>query len=387
MARYLVVAYVAAGLVMFNRDTLPTYLRGWPTLILPVLCIVSTLWAPSSNEAIRKGLQMALTGAVAIYAVSRLSPRQIIAIYYLGETFGAVMSVLSPNIQGGNWTGVFGQKNFLAVHMFILYATGLMIMLDNGANKWLRVSTACFVPLSAMLIFLTHSATTLLLLIGASTALLGHAFFWQPIARVRHMRTFIVLSMLLVGGVAGLLLFGLFQFDAVNTLLDALGKDSTLTGRTFLWNMAERIMNEKPLTGVGANGFWRPELGAANAITTYFDYSRFVKFSFHNSYLENGVQFGYPGYYATYFLAGWALWSTFRTWIKNQSLINAGFLVLCVMVLIRSNAEVDLASEFSGTVVLLFIGAVRKEKPRPRRISAEGPLTATEQTPPGSPQP
>jgi exopolysaccharide production protein ExoQ len=249
------------------------------------------------------------------------------------------------------------------------------------------MSTACFVPLAAMLIFLSHSATTLLLLIGASFALVGHVFFWQPITRVRHMRVFIILSITLILVVVSLLLFGLFQFDAANSLLNALGKDSTLTGRTFLWNIAERIMTEKPWTGVGANGFWRPELGAANEITTYFAYEHFVKFGFHNSFLENGVQFGYPGYYATYFIAGWALWSTFRTWIKNQTLLNAAFLVLCVMVIVRANTETDLAVEFSGTAVLLFIGAVRKEKLRPRRARMPTPPVAQEHGQAVPPQP
>jgi len=358
----MVVASVAGCLILFYRHTLPAYLRGWPTLILPVLCIVSALWAPSAGEAFRKGLQLGLTGAVAIYAASRLSARQIIAIYYLGETLGAVLSVIHPNVDDGNWTGVFGQKNFLAVHMFILYATGFVIMLDRGANRWLRWSTACFVPLAATLIILTHSATTLLLVIGATGAFLVHAFLWQPAIRVKHLRSFIVMALLAIGAVACLILFGLFQFDAVDSLLDALGKDSTLTGRTFIWDWGHRIMHEHPLTGVGANGFWRPEVGVASQITTYFFYEEYVKFSFHNSYLENGVQFGYPGYYATYFLAAWGLWNTFRTWMKNQTLLNAAFLVLCVMVLIRSNAETDLAAEFGGTAVLFFIGATRKEK-------------------------
>src|SRR5690349_5812622 len=60
-ARYLLVAYFVTGFVLFYRETLPGYLRGWPTLILPILCVISALWAPSSSEAIRKGLFMALT--------------------------------------------------------------------------------------------------------------------------------------------------------------------------------------------------------------------------------------------------------------------------------------------------------------------------------------
>jgi hypothetical protein len=93
------------------------------------------------------------------------------------------------------------------------------------------------------------------------------------------------------------------------------------------------------------------------------------------------------GNYATYFIAGWALWSTFRTWIKNQTLLNAAFLVLCVMVIVRANTETDLAVEFSGTAVLLFIGAVRKEKLRPRRARMPTPPVAPERGQAVPPQP
>jgi exopolysaccharide production protein ExoQ len=375
--RYLCVAYFVAGMVLFARDTLPTYVRAWPTLLLPVLCVISAIWAPSANEAFRKALLMGLTGTVAVYAASRLSIRQIVSIYFLGEIFGAVLSAMSPNIANGAWTGVFGQKNFLAVHMFILYTTGLVILLDKGSNMWLRGSTLLFIPLAAGLIFLSKSATTILLLGGTTMAFLGHAFIWEPAARVKHMRTFIVAAIILLGLVAGLMLFGLFQFDVMDTILRSFGKDSTLTGRTFIWDWGHRIMNEHPWTGVGASGFWRPEVGVANQILTFFFYEQFVKFSFHNSYLENGVQLGYPGYYATVLLAAWGVWNAVRTWMKNQTLLNGAFLIFAVMVIIRSNAEIDLALELGATAVLFFIGAARKEdlrKPAPPPRSY--PLTA-----------
>ena len=378
--RYLCVAYFAGGLVLFARQTLPTYLRAWPTLIIPVMCVISAIWAPSANDAIRKGVFMGLTGAIAIYAASRLNVRQIVAIYFLGETVGALLSIVNPNLANGSWTGVFGQKNFLAVHMFILYTTGLAILLDKQSLIWLRAMALFFIPLAMTLIFLSKSATTLMLLIGATGALAGHKFLWQPAIRIPHMRTLIIITMVLLGVLAGLMLFGLFQFDATDTMLKALGKDSTLTGRTFIWDMGHRVMNEHPLTGVGADGFWRPERGIANQITTFFFYEHFVKFSFHNSYIENGVQLGYPGYYATYFLAGWGLWNCFWTWGRNQTLLNAAFLILAIMVLIRSNAEIDLGAELAGTAILFFIGAARKEDLRK-------PVHAPVVQPPAAPVP
>lgn len=357
--RYLLVAYFVGCTVLFFRQTLPTFARALPCFILPTMAIVSMIWAPSANEAIRKGIFMSLAATVAIYAATRLSSRDILMAYFFGELIGGVMSVLSPNPIGGNWTGVFGQKNFLAAHMFILYAAALPLMLDNRSALWLRGLTFVGAIMAASLIVLSKSATTTLLMGAATVALVMHALVWQKAIHIRHMRTLIVLLLLTLVTAVGLLLFGLLQVDAWETVLKAFGKDSTLTGRTFLWQIAERIIAENPWTGVGANGFWRPELGAANEITRYFYYQHFTKFSFHNSYLENGVQFGYPGYYATYFIAGWGLLSAALIWVRNQTLMNAAFLTLSVMVVIRSNAEIDFASELGATIILFYISALR----------------------------
>ncbi len=362
--RYLLTAYFALGMVLHFRQVLPNFLRGWPILILPALFAISALWAPSANEAVRKGLLMFLTGAVACYAASRLSIRQIIAIYFLGETLGAILSFMNPTVVGGNWTGIFGQKNHLAVHMFILYTTGFAIMLDKGSNKFLRLSTLGFIPLAALMIVMSKSATTTVMMGLAAMAFLGHQFLWEPAARIKHARAFLVALIALFGTLGALMLFGLFHFDAMDTLLKAFGKDSTLTGRTFLWQIAERTMDQHPFTGLGANGFWRQELGAANEITTFFFYESYVKFSFHNSYLENGVQLGYPGMYATIFVVSWGMFNIAVTWMRNQTLLNAAMLILAITVVMRSNAEIDFAMEFAGTAVMFYIGAMRIERPR-----------------------
>jgi exopolysaccharide production protein ExoQ len=360
--RYLAAAYFVGSLILFARQTMPATFRAWPTLLIPLFCIVSALWAPSASDAIRKGLLFALTSVVAIYAATRVSGRNILLVFMGCETIAAFMTLRSPTIIDGAWTGIFGQKNFLAVNMFILYICALAILFDKGAWRWFRFAALGIAPLAFGLIVLAKSGTTTIMLIGATAALLGHAFLWQPAARIRHMRLLLVFVGAVIAIIVALVLFGFMQFDAQSTVLNALGKDSTLTGRTYLWETAQREMAENPLLGRGADGFWRSEYGAANSIIKYFHYDHYVKFSFHNSYLENGVAFGYPGYWATVFLAAWALWRPGVTWLRNQTTINAAFLILAAMVIVRSTTEIDLALEFSATATLLFMGAIRREK-------------------------
>jgi exopolysaccharide production protein ExoQ len=368
--RYLAAAYFVGSLILFARQTMPSIARGWPTLIIPIFCVVSAIWAPSASDAIRKGLLFALTSLIAVYAATRVSGRAILIVFMGVETIAAVMTLRAPQIIDGAWTGIFGQKNFLAINMFILYISALAIALDKGCWRWFRLVALGAAVVGLSLVVLAKSGTTTIMVIGATGALLGHALLWRPARRIRHMRTLLALVGAVLVLAASLVLFGFMQFDAQATVLDALGKDSTLTGRTYLWEIAQREMAGNPVLGRGADGFWRSEYGAANSIIQYVHYDHYVKFSFHNSYLENGVAFGYAGYWATVFLACWALWCSGMNWVRNQTTINAAFMILAAMVIVRSTSEIDLALEFSATATLLFMSAVRREPATRRGNSA-----------------
>jgi exopolysaccharide production protein ExoQ len=359
--RYIAAAYFVGAFVLFSRQTMPALARSWPMFILPTMCVISALWAPVANDAIRKGMLMALTALPAVYIAVRLSGRQTLAVVVVALATPALMSVASPNVIGGAWNGIFGQKNYLSGTMLLLHIAAMGVAFDKDSNRWLRLGAFGMMLVAMLLIVMAKSATITLLMGGATLALTGHYLLWGPAHRVRHMRSLLVAVLLFITLALLLIVFGLLQFDFMNSVLEAFGKDSTLTGRTYLWSIAERIMAERPLTGMGADGFWRAERGVANSITQYFFHERYVPFSFHNSYIENGVSFGYPGYWATVFLAAWALWRTGMTWLRNQNAVNAAFLMMAITTVIRTNAEIDLALEFMSTAFLLFIGAARKE--------------------------
>ncbi len=376
--RYLVAGYFVAMLILLGRQTGPAVVRAWPLFILPVLCTISSIWAIDVADALRKGMGLAMTGLVAIYVSSRLSGRQILVAYFAVEALAALLSFASPQRDpSGAWIGIFDQKNFFAIQMFILYAAAVGIMLDRGQIGWLRVTAVVIGALAGFLVFMAKSGTTTIMMAVVTMLILGQALVWNPIGRIRYARLFLALILAIIGLIGSLIVFGILQLDLKEEILTALGKDSTLTGRTYLWEIAKRLIAEHPLTGLGANSFWRAELGPANSIAEYFYYPKFVGFSFHNSYYENGVSYGYPGFYATIFIAGWALFMATRTWLTNQTILNATFLVFAVAVVIRTNSEADLAGEFSGTTVMLFIAATRREKPdKPKPVSAPGYATA-----------
>jgi exopolysaccharide production protein ExoQ len=368
--RYLVAGYFVGMMVIFGRQTAPALARSWPLFLLPVMCTISALWAPVPADTIRKAIGLFMTGFVALYVATRLPGRQILIAYFAAESIAAVLSLASPNHDGnGAWVGIFDQKNFFAIQMFILYGAALGIALDGGNKARLRLMAFAMVALAGFLIFMAKSGTTTVMVAAMTTLLLAHALFWGPISKIPHARLVSAMFIIVVVLLAAFVVIGIMQIDLKEELLAALGKDSTLTGRTYLWEIAQRIMADKPLTGAGGEGFWRPEAGAANSIVQYFDREKFTGFSFHNSYYENGVNYGYPGFYATIFIATWGIVSTALTWLRNQTITNAAFLMFACAIVMRTNSEIDLCGEFSGTAVILFIAASRKELTRKSRTA------------------
>src|SRR5579871_1096278 len=172
--RYLLAAYFTAGLVLYAPKMMPALARNWPILGLPLMMTISSLWAPSASDAIHKGVMMGLTAIISLYIAIRLSPRQFIYAYFAVEFLGALASIAHPDISPEGAIGIYSQKNWLAMNMFILYASGLTLLLDSKPAIIFRILGAAALPLAMLLIVLSKSATTVALA-GAGTA----AFFGQ----------------------------------------------------------------------------------------------------------------------------------------------------------------------------------------------------------------
>jgi O-antigen ligase len=50
-----------------------------------------------------------------------------------------------------------------------------------------------------------------------------------------------------------------------DSILTASGKDSKLTGRADLWQVADRLIAQKPILGLGYNAFWGREISMQSA--------------------------------------------------------------------------------------------------------------------------
>ncbi len=75
-------------------------------------------------------------------------------------------------------------------------------------------------------------------------------------------------------------------------VLEAAGKDPTLTGRTFLWQYVEQEIAQRPFLGWGLMAFWSTSNPLANAISTTLGW---VVPHSHNDILEMLLEVGFAG--------------------------------------------------------------------------------------------
>jgi O-antigen ligase len=145
----------------------------------------------------------------------------------------------------------------------------------------------------------------LVLLIGSQsrTSWLVTGFLlalWPALQIFRHRspNTLVVLAVLLFA----LLLAGTWMSENADSLLLAIGKDSTLTGRTVMWSNAITAGLERPWLGWGFRAFWLGEEGPAGQVAA----NRFMVLAGHghNSFLDIWLGTGFVGLFLVLLLLG-----------------------------------------------------------------------------------
>jgi exopolysaccharide production protein ExoQ len=176
--------------------------------------------------------------------------------------------------------------------------------------------TGALLGLIGWLLSLSQSATAFVVLVlGISIVLL---FDWRVINE-RNIRPYLIVG-LAVGGC-------IQYFGITDTLIGALGRDPTLTGRTELWDHVLSF-NINPIVGTGFEVFWLgPRLDRMNAIYWWQPNQA------HNGYLETYLNLGWIG---LILLVGWIL-AGFRHALRllrvdfEFARFSIAFLVMSVM--------------------------------------------------------
>lgn len=288
-------AYAAiAALLLVRIDRL---WRAWPAMIaiaaLVGLAFASRYWSIDFVTTMRRVIALAISSGFALYlgAVFRGPhlPRLLMHAALLMAGGSLIMVFAFPSIgvhqyeNAGLWRGLWYEKNQMGAVMAI-GATAAAACLASPDPR--RLLPAITLILSSVLVLATQSKTALLCLV-IGLGLVGG--FWS----LRRGGAAFTVTMIWVAVVlAGL---GIWTWETHSgEVLDALGKDPSLTGRTEIWASLMRKVADRPWTGYGYGAFWGREGESVPADWVRKETGWTVP-SAHNGWIDLLVQLGWPG--------------------------------------------------------------------------------------------
>jgi O-antigen ligase len=198
------------------------------------------------------------------------------------------------------YTGVTLDKNMFGYLLFaygLFFASALLYAFrqDASSHPTRRIDIACYALLLAMVAWLTplaNSKTSLFALISGIAVIVALQF-----SRIkRHLWSFLI-AIVLIATICNEL------FSVNSAVLEASGRDASLTGRTGIW---QTVLSEpiNPLLGTGYTSFWLGE--RLQRIWNLYPNTPLIQA--HNGYLEVYLNLGVVGLA----LLGGVLWTGLR---------------------------------------------------------------------------
>jgi O-antigen ligase len=285
--------YGIAFLLIFRQWKKLIYVatRDKLLLLLVIIALISAFWSTDPQVTLRRGVALVGTTFFGVYLATRYSPRELVRllawIFSIGALLSLVFCLVFPayGIQGykglGVWRGIYRHKNFLGRLMVL--NTLLLLLLAPG-NRRYRWAFWAGIGLSVGLLLLSASKGALVVFVVLLTLLpLYRTLRWNNLSAV----SLLIIAAVLMGGT-----IAMWIFDNLEPLLDSMGKDLTLSGRTDLWAAVIVKIKEHPLLGYGYSGFW---LGWDSEAGDVWKVLPWTPPHAHNGFLDLWLDLGFLG--------------------------------------------------------------------------------------------
>jgi|SRR5450631_191532 exopolysaccharide production protein ExoQ len=311
--------------------------------VIVLFGMLSVIWSEQPMQSARAAPQIGITTLAAIMFAQGLRARSFIAIIMYSHISSVVVSLYVP--------GIFGAKNSLALQLAITMLLSLWVLLDAQQPKLARI--IAFLALLSTPSMLASAGSDGALL-AAGLALLTSVIPFLLRRLHSNTRLFLICFGALMSFVAlGVALLALDNFSDV--LLQSIGKDASLTGRTVLWSHAANIIADHPF-GLGLQAFWVE--GNSDAIR--FWESNFITghsgFHFHDLWLEMGVELGVVGILIAAWTTFVVFFSVWRWVLKDPGPESCFFVGFVTFILSRTLGEVELYGQFGLTTMIFMAG-------------------------------
>lgn len=342
------------------RAVLGNYLKFSWIVAFGLFACLSVFWSDAPGVTARAGVQYASHIVCALIASRLIGSRTFLVGLICGTVVVLLLSfafgdfVYDPLDGSYSFSGLFTSKNqlgfFASLGVYAAFAYAFMFRTDRIAKAAaLLAALFCLYGL-----FASQSATALIALSVTLLAVigLGATLLLSPGTRKSFFAFGLVLAVVLAVAAYGL--------GAVDLVLGLFGKDSTLTGRTYLWAEGWRAAQDSPVVGLGYQAYWVQGFSEAERLWFEFYITARSGFHFHNTYIEALVELGYVGCVLIGFIILRTLSGLLRHVVTDRSGTEALMLAgLAILLVIRSFFEIDVIHPYAIGSFLLYYSAGR----------------------------
>lgn len=307
-------------------------------LILIVFLLVplfSVFWSIAPDVTARRGVALVGTSLFAMYIAFALPVERVIrilAVVYAVTASGSLVVIGALPEYGthqygdyaGLWRGLYTQKNEFGATMAM---AAIVIFLCPKYTYYERMLGRFFVVLCVFLMLMSESRAAWI-----SFACVGFLALAIWRAGGRGSKTNVKVFLSVVTGIV----IGFVVIKNANTLLEFIGKDPTLSGRTDVWALALDRAEDRPVLGFGYRAYWiegnkarlMPEESWADNINHG-----------HNTYLDLFVELGYLGVVAFAITLGFLVYKILSRIKYSNDYINIWAVSGLCFILVRGAAE------------------------------------------------
>jgi exopolysaccharide production protein ExoQ len=349
---------------------LKAILSFWLPWIYVLFAAMSVLWSQYPDWTLRASIQFVFSTGVFLVMVHALPAKSFLTVYLSALLLADAASVADPrmawNTQGLAMIGIFGSKNAFGTTQALLIQVGVWVLLDHGQRRLMRALALIGVVGAAILIVAALSVGAVVAVFGAlaCSLLAFHLRHFPPRSRVVILCAGAILTAILC---SFLIVFGDELFQGA---LQLTGKSASLSDRTPLWDVANKMMQEYPIGGVGFQAFWQHGNPYAEDLWSRFQPAR-AGYHFHNLWYESGVELGYIGLGLALLTVAITVIEVMRWVVRSPSPASCFFLGYMIFIILRSYLEVDLFAQFSLTGAI-FVAAFVYARQSRERYEAEG---------------
>ena len=344
--------YIASiiGLLIERRRSWPLIKNSLPIVAILVLVVASSFWSDYHDISLKRALELVGTTAAAYFIVSHFQLLAFLECWAVAVGAAAVASfglIVADPARGlmqeeypGTWRGIFNHKNALGQAMILGILTIVIVAYANDRKG--RPKTLAFAGAALSLILLVGSQSATSYLVFAVLALfLG----FYAIAISSNARR--IMPALLTAGALALVVIA-FNVD---TVIGLLGRDSTLSGRTDIWEPVVEAIRARPWFGYGYDTFWLPDGTGSAYLPVLIDWAPWTA---HQGLLELSLDIGLVGtgiFVMTLLIGLRRAW----TYMRGSRDMARFWPLLAIIYFMTSNITEANIAKFNGTNWLVFL--------------------------------